>query len=510
MFNPLTPLTVSMQMNPLGPLEKAFFQRYKVGGVCLFRGSLTTLGDITALLETLNDLLGPDTLISIDQEGGSVVRIPQLPHSPGGRVLGLADDAERTYRIARGQAAGLKALGINVNFAPLLDVNSNPLNPVIGERAFAADLERVIRHGLAFLRGHRDAGVLAVSKHFPGHGDTGTDSHLALPILHKTLKELSTLELAPFRAASEQGLLEAMMTAHILFPELDPLEPVTLSQKALEQLTARLTTPVPSSAFGTADRMLGMNGVTGWNGLMYSDGLNMAAILDRYPQGESARRCIEAGCDQALMFTPDLPDQIPFIEAYLKNPPTSKSLERATQKHAAAVKKYPFTRPDRSALEQVLSDRSLRDDIAWVASAALTVRGDLPRLTRETRVLAVSPQRTSGGAASNSLPLAVEVRPLLLEAFSSLTVLEYGGADFSLEELSSVAHKAEVIVFITAQRLKLEGELEVAQALEGHPKVVHLNLWNPEVSAELPFPGIQTSSYHPVSVRAGIERLLEG
>jgi len=487
-LNPLTPLTVSLHMNPLGPLEKAFFQRYKVGGVCLFRGSLSSLEDIAALLEELYALLGPQTLISIDQEGGSVLRIPALPHSPGGRVLGEADDLERTYRIARGQAAGLRALGINVNFAPLLDVNSNPLNPVIGERAFGNDALRVTRHGLAFLRGHRDAGVLAVAKHFPGHGDTETDSHIALPVLHKSLEDLDALELAPFRAANEQGLLESLMTAHILFPELDPFETVTLSKTLLGTFIGRI----------------------GWSGLMYSDALSMAAILDRYPQGESARLCIEAGCDQALMFAPDLLEQAPFIEAYLEHPPSQEALERATQKHGEAVRKYPFQQPDKVALERVLSDQELKDDIEWVARAALRVHGDLPKIKSQTRVLAVVPQRTSGGAASNSLPLASELNSILLEYFPNINVLEYDGDGTFPDTLEHKLEMAEVVLFITAQRLKLEGELKLARALEGHTRVIHLNLWNPEVSAELPFAGVQTFGYTPVSMRTALERLLEG
>lgn len=486
--NPLTPLTVSLHMNPLGPLEKAFFGRYKVGGVCLFRGSLSSLEDIMALLEELHSLLGPKTLISIDQEGGSVLRIPALPHSPGGRMLGEADDVKRTYRISRGQAAGLRALGINVNFAPLLDVNSNPLNPVIGERAFGNDLERVTRHSLAFLRGHRDAGVLAVGKHFPGHGDTETDSHIALPVLHKTPEDLDALELAPFKAATEQGLLESLMTAHILFPQLDPSETVTLSKTLLETFTGRI----------------------GWSGLMYSDALSMAAILDRYPQGESARRCIEAGCDQALMFTPDLLEQSPFIEAYLENPPTPEALERATRKHGEAVRKYPFTRPDKALLERVLSDQELEDDIEWVARKALRVHGILPTLEHGTRVLAVIPQFTSGRAASNSLPLAFGLNLILLEHFSNTSVLEYDGSGTFPYRLERELETAEVVRFITAQRLKLEGELKLAGVLEGHPKVIYLSLWNPEASAELPFAGIQTFGYHPVSVGAALKKLLEG
>jgi len=346
----------------------------------------------------------------------------------------------------------------------------------------------VTRHGLAFLRGHRDVGVLAVGKHFPGHGDTETDSHIALPVLHKTLAELDALELAPFRAAHEQGLLESLMTAHILFPDLDPLETVTLSHTLLETFTRRI----------------------GWSGLMYSDALSMAAILDRYPQNESARRCIEAGCDQALMFAPDLLEQAPFIEAYLEHPPAPTALERAIQKHGEAVRKYPFKKPNKASLERVLSDQSLKDDIAWVARAALRVHGELPKITPQTRVLAVLPHQTSGGAASNSLPLAADLNPILLEHFPNISVLEYERDGTFPDSLERELKSAEVVLFITAQRLTLERELKLSGVLEGHYNVIHLNLWNPEVSAELPFPGVQTFGYHPVSMRAAVEKLLEG
>ena len=243
---------------------------------------------------------------------------------------------------------------------------------------------------------------------------------------------------------------------------------------------------------------------------MYSDALSMAAILDRYPQGESARLCIEAGCDQALIFSPDLLEQAPFVEAYLEHPPTPEALERAVQQHGKAVRKYPFTQPDKALLERVLSDQSLRDDITWVARAALRIHGELPKMTPQTRVLAVIPQRTSGGAASNSLPLAAELNLILLERFSNITVLEYDGNGAFPDSLERELETAEVVLFITAQRLKLEGELKPARVLEKHPKVIHLNLWNPEVSAELPFPSVGTFGYHPVSVKAAVEKLLEG
>jgi beta-N-acetylhexosaminidase len=189
-----------------------------VGGLVLFTRNLGAPADIAELTDELRRHAALPPLIGIDQEGGRVSRLP-LPGMvfPGNMALGLIDAPELTRTVMRTIGEQLAALGIDVDFAPSVDVNHNPRNPIIGVRSFGDDPERVTRHGLAAVAGFRDAGLLPVVKHFPGHGDTGEDSHLELPTLRIDRARLDQVELPPFVAAIRAGA-PAVMSTHILFP----------------------------------------------------------------------------------------------------------------------------------------------------------------------------------------------------------------------------------------------------------------------------------------------------
>src|SRR5690625_555469 len=195
--------------------ERQFLTDARPGGVCLFGRNIEDPLQVAALVNELRELLGRDLLIGIDQEGGGVLRLPQLPHPPGAMALGAADDPGLTEEVAWFTGAGLAALGINVDFAPVADINSNPLNPVIADRSFGGDPELVSRHVVAFVRGLQRAGVTATAKHFPGHGDTSVDSHLGLPVSERTVEQLLEFELEPFSQAIGGGCAE-LMSAHLV------------------------------------------------------------------------------------------------------------------------------------------------------------------------------------------------------------------------------------------------------------------------------------------------------
>jgi beta-N-acetylhexosaminidase len=174
--------------------------------------------------------------VAIDQEGGLVQRLrAPLTVWPDMFSVGAAGNPARTEQVGRALGQELAALGIGWDFAPVLDVHTNPDNPVIGNRSFGTTPEAVAAHALAFWRGLRSAGVLGCGKHFPGHGDTHTDSHLELPVVDHPMERLRAVELAPFAAAARAGM-EAIMTAHVLFPALDPDRPATLSRRVLTDL----------------------------------------------------------------------------------------------------------------------------------------------------------------------------------------------------------------------------------------------------------------------------------
>ena len=255
----------------------ALWRRYRVGGVILFRQNISNPEQLRRLVADLLEVLGPEALISVDQEGGAVLRLPFLPSPPPGMSLGAANDPELARAVGAATARGLAGYGFNLNFAPVLDLNTNPANPVIAERSFGADPERASELALAWHEGHLSEGVATTGKHFPGHGDTTVDSHLGLPVVNKNLEELRRLELVPFARATNS--LPALMTAHIVYPQLDPQLPATLSRRILTGL---------------------LREEMGYTGVVVSDALNMRAIADSWGAPEAAVRSLAAGADLVM------------------------------------------------------------------------------------------------------------------------------------------------------------------------------------------------------------------
>jgi len=249
-----------------------------LGGVVLFRRNIEGPRQLAELLRRLLRDAAGAPLVAIDQEGGRVQRLraPVLELPPM-RALGRRGDPALTREAARLLGRQLRALGLSMNFAPVLDVDSNPANPVIGDRSFSSDPAVVIEQGLAFAAGLADAGVLACGKHFPGHGDTDLDSHLALPTLRHGRERLDAVELAPFRRAQT---IPALMTAHVVFETLDPTVPATLSRRVVHEL---------------------LREELGYGGVVISDDLEMKAVRDRWGVLEGGVRAIEAGCDMLLV-----------------------------------------------------------------------------------------------------------------------------------------------------------------------------------------------------------------
>ena len=251
-----------------------------VGGVILFDKNIEEPRQVARLTNALQRLPGgsarPPLLVAADQEGGPVVRLRGTAF-PSAMAFGAADDEALTARAAEITARELRAVGIHLNFAPALDVNTNPANPVIGVRSYGEDPALVARLGVAAITGMQAAGVLATAKHFPGHGDTALDSHLSLPIVHHSRDRLDAIDLLPFRAAVRAGV-GAVLTAHVVYPALDPDRPATLSPAVIALLRREL----------------------GFGGLVVSDSMQMRAIADRYRPGEAAVEAVRAGVDMLL------------------------------------------------------------------------------------------------------------------------------------------------------------------------------------------------------------------
>ena len=264
-------------------------KKYRIGGVCFFQGGPVRQASLTNRIQKNASV---PLLVAMDAEWGAAMRLDSVEKFPYAMTLGAVSDNKVIYNVAAHIAWQLKALGVQVAFGPDADINNNPANPVINYRSFGEDRNRVAEKAGAYMKGLQDNGILAVAKHFPGHGDTNTDSHTAMPVINHPLSYLDSVELYPFRQLINDGL-QGIMAGHLWVPAInkDP-EPVSLSQEAI---TGILRT-----------RM-------GFNGLVFTDAMNMKAVTGRYLPGEAEVAAFKAGADIILM-----PDNLPAAVAALK------------------------------------------------------------------------------------------------------------------------------------------------------------------------------------------------
>lgn len=309
----------------LPPEYAAALRAGRRAGAILFRRNLQSVDqacELTAAIHQTVDGAAP-ALVALDQEGGRVRRLrAPLLELPPMRALAGALSADELSDLATAVGAELTACGFNLNFAPVLDVDSNPDNPVIGDRSFSALPEQVAELGLAFGDGLARAGVIPCGKHFPGHGDTASDSHLELPRLRHDLSRLRRLELAPFAAASRSAL-PSLMTAHIVFEALDSARPATLSPAVLTDL---LRTELA------------------YAGVVFSDCLEMQAISDHQPVEQAAVSAIAAGVDVVLICH-SFERQEAALEALIReatrSPSFSAQVQRAAERSLELRRAYP-------------------------------------------------------------------------------------------------------------------------------------------------------------------------
>jgi len=286
-----------------------------LGGVCVFARNIappdprSSLNELTAALRAEN----PDLLVAIDEEGGDVTRLDARhgSDSPGNAALGAVDDPDATRRIAATIAGRLAGCGVNLNLAPVADVNNNPLNPVIGIRSFGADPALVSRHVAAYVQGIQSRRVAACAKHFPGHGDTTADSHHELPVVTADRTRLDEVELPPFEAAIVAGV-RVIMTAHLVVPALDD-RPATVSPAVLRLLREELN----------------------YSGVVISDALEMNAVSDSLGMGEAAVQALAAGVDLLCLGAQGRQEQLTEVRTALHTAVTSGRLSEERLVEAA-------------------------------------------------------------------------------------------------------------------------------------------------------------------------------
>ncbi|MBT2759054.1 glycoside hydrolase family 3 C-terminal domain-containing protein [Mesobacillus foraminis] len=274
------------------PEIEELVKEYHLGGVILFRENVVTTEQTTELVSAYQDAAEKyGLLMTIDQEGGIVTRLQSGTDMPGNMALGAARSETLSQQVGNAIGEELGALGINMNLAPVLDVNNNPDNPVIGVRSFGESPELVAQMGNAYIGGLQESGIAATAKHFPGHGDTAVDSHLGLPEVPHDLDRLKQVELYPFQQAMDAGI-DAIMTAHVTFPKIDSTKAISQKDGTEISIPATLSNKVLTGL---------MREEMDFGGVIITDAMNMQAISDHFGPVDAAIRAVKAGTDIVLM-----------------------------------------------------------------------------------------------------------------------------------------------------------------------------------------------------------------
>lgn len=276
-------VTVGIDGPILDDNSRKLVEEHYVGGVIIFGRNVESPNQLLNLLNSLKDANSKNTIplfISVDEEGGRVSRMPkEINKLPTNRKIGQINNKEFSYKIGTILAEELRMFGFNMDFAPVLDIDSNPKNPVIGDRAFGADSAIVSELGVQTMKGIQSGGVISVVKHFPGHGDTSVDSHIGLPTIDHDLERLKSFELVPFKKAIENDA-DAIMVAHILLNKIDPDYPSSLSRIIITDILRK---------------------ELGFEGVVISDDMTMGAIVENYEIGDATIKAIDAGTDIVLV-----------------------------------------------------------------------------------------------------------------------------------------------------------------------------------------------------------------
>ncbi|MES2947225.1 MAG: beta-N-acetylhexosaminidase [Pseudomonadota bacterium] len=439
-----------------------FLRHHHIRAVCLFRKNLGTAAEVRKLTADLREVMGPLALIGLDQEGGSVIRATFLPQAPAAMALGACGDLEQAQHVGAAVSRGLRSLGINWNFAPVVDVNNNPANPVIAERSFSADPLAVARLAGAWMEGAMSEGVACCIKHFPGHGDTHTDSHHALPTVDKSLAELEQLELIPFRALASTA--PAVMTAHIVYPQIDAEHPATLSRKVL--------TGVLREAIGYA-------------GVVITDALMMKAVYDRYGHARASVLTLQAGADLVLA-QGARGEQIAALEAItaaLRSGDLDETaMHGARDSVDALARRFPSrTTPYGDA--QQAQDRALMNT-AWARGLTAVGQPTAPGRSQPLRVIAQA-SVASDGVSEAGLPLE-QVQAL----FSGFDDVEYlPVANLRELDIGTLPRDGRCNVLVSNHKGRYR-ESSTAAGVD-----LHLAIWNPFQVMDIHAPAIVTWGY---------------
>ncbi len=478
--------------------NRALIHDLHLGGVTLFARNIQNATQLAKLDADLQSIADPVPLfVSVDQEGGLVVRVTEgATIFPGNMAVGATGDTSLALQVAEASADELLAMGVNMSLAPVVDVNTNPLNPVIGVRSFGSDVGAVAQMSQETVRGLQGSGISAVAKHFPGHGDTAVDSHLDLPVVTHSRERLQSTELVPFRAAMQAGV-DGIMTAHLYLPSIEPQanRPATLSRAVLSGL---------------------LREQLGYQGLILTDALDMEAIKRDRGAAEAAVEAFEAGADMLLVagITPAdrarLGEGPPALLTAVRSGRVSEQRLNASVLRILEAKLrrgiVPGVTPKPvSPPLSVLNSPEHRALALDAARRAVTLQRDeahLLPLQGDKRVLVVVPESPTRSLAEDD-----ELASSLLEAVRQFAPDAVGASTVSVLE---AAQTADVVVLGTFDLAQSAEQQTLAKALiaTGEP-LVGVALRGPYDADAAPEIGTFLTAYgdRPVHLQAAAEAL---
>ena len=441
-------------------------KKYNIGGLCFFQG-----GPVRQALQTNNyqGIAKTPLLITIDAEWGVGMRLDSVDMFPRQLLMGAMPSSHLVYQMGAAIAAQCKRLGIQVDYAPDIDINNNPANPVINDRSFGQNKQTVIDYGIAYMKGLQDNGVMATAKHFPGHGDVSVDSHKDIPVINKSRGELDSLELVPFRALIAAGV-ESIMVAHLSVPAIDSAakRPTSLSAKAINGL---LKTEL------------------GFKGIVVTDAMDMKAISNYYPEGEANVQAILAGNDM-LCLPGDIGQSIQTVKkAIAEHRLSKKDINARVKKILAAKYKYGLSNVQTIDTTNIVKDLN---------QAVGTIKAQMSQQSltyiRPTISYTIDPTKKTAYIALN-INKPNDLTSALTN-LSNVTVLYFDGTDESklLALQNSLIGFDQVIVGLHNYNRRPANHFEIPPAIinflnaAGHEKWIHVLMGNPYAAAN--FAGI--------------------
>lgn len=439
-------------------------KQYNIGGLCFFQG-----GPIRQAIQTNNyqRIAKTPLLITIDAEWGLGMRLDSIDMFPRQLSLGAMPNKQLVYEMGAAIAAQCKRLGIQVNYAPDIDINNNPANPVINDRSFGQNKKTVIDYGIAYMKGLQDNGIMATAKHFPGHGDVSVDSHKDIPVVNKTRAELDSLELAPFKALINAGI-ESVMVAHLSVPAIDNADkrPTSLSAKAVN---------------GVLKNELGFKGIS------VTDALDMKAISNYYPEGEANVQAILAGNDM-LCLPGDIGQSIKKVkEAISEGRLTVKDIDTRVKKVLSAKYRYGLSQVKLIDTNNIIADlnQSVVSLKTAMAKQSLTYVNANQRtiIKKGQKIAYLVLNSNKANAISNALSIGYEASVYFSDGSDSNALKNIE------QQLTSYD---QVIVGLHNYNRRPANHFEIPSNLiqflkrPGHENWTHIILGNPYAVAEFP------------------------